>query len=80
MLVSQQTSGLSHRRQGSRRASLAELRRRLARPSDIEDGHRQRLLDLARRLSAVQLLGDGYDRIQLSEFVNAAMDRRAAAV
>ncbi len=72
-------SGMT-RRQGSRRVSLAELRSQLERPSKIQDGHQQRLLELAQRLTRVQALGNDYARLELSEHVTHAMDRVVVTV
>jgi hypothetical protein len=79
MLISQQVQLDKGRRQGSRAASLAELRTMLSRPSRLSDGHRQRLLDLTQRLAAVQVLGDEYDRVDVSRYVRQAMERGAPA-
>ena len=65
------------RRQGGQAAGLAELRRMLARPSRITDGRRQRLLDLTQRLAAVQRMGDGCDRVDISEYVRSALGQGA---
>jgi hypothetical protein len=65
-------------RQGGRTNGIAELRRQLARPSQLTDGHRQRLLDLATRLRRVQALGGEYRRVTLSDFAAAAMHEKAA--
>ena len=74
-----QGSNEADRRQGSRGPGFAELRRHVAAPSKVDDGHRQRLLELARRLARVQSLGDEYSRVELSEYVTAAL-RTSAAV
>ena len=79
MLIPQSVQPDARRRQGSRAASLAELRRALASPSRISDGNRQRLLDLARRLSAVRRLGDEYARVEVSDFVRSAIGQGAPA-
>ena len=50
---------------------MAELRSQLATPSRISDGNRQRLLDLAQRLAAVQALGDEYGRVEFSPMAAA---------
>lgn len=68
------------RRQGRLSVSLAELRSQLDRPSTMDDLHRQRLLELAHRLAAVQALGDEYGRVQLSDAAAAAVAETAAAV
>jgi len=60
-------------RQGCQPESLEELRRDLARPSTLKDGNRRRLLELAQRLSHVQALGDGYDRVYFSPFAIRAL-------
>ncbi|HUT56352.1 MAG TPA: hypothetical protein VNA25_00595 [Phycisphaerae bacterium] len=80
MLIPQQAQRDTASRQGSSANGLAELRRRLTRPSSLTDGNRQRLLDLERRLAAVQALGDEYARVQLSEYVRAATGRGAQII
>jgi hypothetical protein len=80
MLVSQSAHGGMNRRQGRRGVSLAELRRQLATPSGLGAAHRQRLIDLRRRLERVQAAGGEYARVSISDFVVAATDCRAAAV
>jgi hypothetical protein len=74
MLVSQEPENGLPRRQGRRRATLAELRHRLANPSSLGDGHRQRLRELTDRLARVQAMGNEYARLEPSEFVRAATD------
>jgi len=64
--------------QGSAPGELAELRRGLARPSILDDGHRQRLLDLAQRVTRVQGLGGEYSRVSLSEHVHIAIAKDTA--
>lgn len=66
MLISQCHSEL-RTGQGRPETDLAELRRRLASPSAMTDGHRQRLVDLAGRLARVRALGDEYLRVDLSD-------------
>ena len=78
MLISQIAPSGLDRRQGSPGISLAELRCELASPSNVEDGHRQRLLELARRLNRTRALGNDYARLELSHYVATAMDRGAA--
>ena len=56
---------------------LAELRRRLANPSNVTDGCRQRLVNLARQLARVQALGDEYTRVELSEYAQIALESKA---
>jgi hypothetical protein len=75
MLVPQQAQSQSQARQGCRPASVGELRRQLASPSSMDDGNRQRLLELKRRLARVQALGDEFARVSLSPMAEAAMDR-----
>lgn len=75
MLVPQEASGQEPRRHGRCRADLGELRRQLANPSALDDGNRQRLLDLMTRLARVRALGDEYSRVSLSPMATAAMDR-----
>ena len=78
MLIPRQAAGENNDRQGGL-VSLAELRGQLAAPSAMNDGHRRRLLDLARRLARVQALGDEYGRVSLSEHVKAALDAAVVA-
>lgn len=73
MLISQEAQGERPRRQGGTGAGLAELRRQLADPSSLDEGNRQRLLELARRAARVQALGDEYGRVELSEQAAAAV-------
>ena len=56
---------------------LAELRRRLANPSVVDDGQRQRLLDLARSVARVRALRDEYGRgmdVDLSPMAKQAIE------
>ena len=78
MLVSQQAESGATGSQGSGRAGLAELRRRLSDPSSLSDGNRQRLAELARRLARVQALGDEYVRVEFSGAAMAALAGPAA--
>ena len=80
MLIPQQRPCGADQRQGGRVVSLAELRRHLSDPSSIDGGHRQRLLELARRLARVQALGDEYARVCMSDPAAAALADSAAAV
>ena len=79
MLISQQAQSGTGRWQGSPRISFAQLRRQLANPSEIPDGHRQRLQELAKRLARVKALGDGYSRVELSDEAAAAIGAQATA-
>ncbi len=79
MLVPQQAQRETGRWQGSPRIGFAQLRRQLANPSRIPDGHRQRLLDLARRLARVKALGGEYSRVSLSDAAAAATGTEALA-
>lgn len=58
---------------GCFRTALAELQSRSAAPSDYQDGLRQRLLVLARRLASVQSLGSEYARVALSQHAEAVL-------
>ena len=78
MLISQDTQGEAHRRQGRSRDSLAGLRRQLANPSTMSDGNRQRLRELARRVARIRCLGDEYVGVGLSEWSAAALCGPAA--
>ena len=73
MLVPQQVQSGSQRRQGSRRVSLAELRRSLAGSENFSAAHRQRLAELARRAAQVRTLGDEFSGIELSEHARDAL-------
>ncbi len=79
MLIPQRRQCEANQRQGGRVVSLAELRRHLSDPSSIDGGHRQRLLELARRLARVQALGDEYARVQVSQYVESALASSAIA-
>ena len=52
--------GISH-------TDFAELRRRMENPASFDEGFRQRLEVLAKRLTSVQTLGDEFRRVDLSE-------------
>ena len=80
MLIPQQAQRQLRVRQGSRPAAMAQLRRQLANPSTLNDGNRQRLLDLKSRLARVQALGDEYARVDFSSMAATAMDHLAAGV
>ncbi len=73
MLISQEALSKTQGKQGSSPLSFAELRRRLGRPSGLNDAHRQRLRDLSRRAARVRALGDEYAGVELSEHVKAAL-------
>lgn len=53
--------------QGSPPMDFAELRRGLAVSSVMDDGNRQRLVGLVRKLARVRALGGEYLQIELSE-------------
>ncbi len=80
MPASQSPKAGTRPRHGSQSASLAELRRRLGTPENLENRHRQRLRELATRLARVQALGGGYTGLDLSDYAKAAMDRQPALV
>lgn len=80
MFIPQGTHGGPDRRHGGRNVSLAELRRQLDRPSSLDNGLRQRLLDLAQCLDRVQALGDDFGRVQLSSHASAALKSSATPV
>lgn len=77
MFTSQRPLSDLRGRHGGLPTNLAELRHDLAHPSQLTDGHRQRLLGLARRVAHVQALGGEYSRVSLSEDVVAAIGRKA---
>lgn len=66
MLIPRQAKRQTGRWQGSPRVSLSGVRRHLVNPSELPDGHRQRLLELAQRLSRARALGDEYLRVEFS--------------
>lgn len=66
--------------QGGPGVTLAELRSRLECPSQLEDGHRQRLQELARRLRRIQALGESFAGIELSPFAAGALGASGSAV
>jgi hypothetical protein len=80
MFIPQGRDGESDGRHGGRKVSLAELRCRLDRPSSLDDGHRQRLLDLAQCLARVQALGDDFGRVKFSRDASAALRASATPV
>jgi hypothetical protein len=59
--------------QGCSGVSLAELRRQLDRPSELDTQQRQRLFELNRRLARVRALGGGFVRVSASEHVQKAL-------
>ena len=67
MLISQSLSE-SAVGQGSPPMDFAELRRGLSVPSVMDDGNRQRLVGLVRKLARVRALGDEYLQVELSEY------------
>ena len=78
MLIPQTASCETGGPQGRGLVSLAELRRGLAKPSALGDGHRRRLLDLDQRLARVQALGDEYARVGFSPVAHSALQRGRA--
>ena len=77
MITSGKTQSDLRRPHGGGPVELAELRRDLARPSRLDDGRRQRLLDLAQRVTRVQALGAEYSRVSLSEHVRSVIGNSA---
>jgi hypothetical protein len=73
MLISQQAQGGMPQPNGSAPGHLAELRRQLADPSSVSDGSRQRLRELARRLTRVRALGGEYGRVGFSDSARTAL-------
>lgn len=78
MLISQSQSE-PHAEQGSSDVDFAELRRRIADTSRMCEAHRQRLVDLARRLARVRALGGEYSRVDFSDAARHAMTHPAGA-
>ena len=79
MLIPRTVQEASRQRHGGR-CSIAELRRRMAVPGSLDEGHRQRLQELATRLARVRCLGDEFSRVDLSEHVHAALGPGAVSV
>lgn len=77
MFISQQACGGVDQREGSCR-SLAGLRRRLSDPSTLDEGDRQRLLDLAQRLARVRALRGEHGRVEFSPDAQLALRAMAA--
>ena len=80
MLISQEAKRERTGGQGCRQTDFVEVRQRLERPSELDDGHRQRLLDMATRVARVQALGGAYRRVSLSAHAMAAIDHNAALI
>ena len=80
MCISPDVRSGSDGQHGGCPASFAELRHQLADPSQLNDVHRQRLLDLGRRVARVQRLGGACRRVCLSEFVVSALNENTAVV
>ena len=59
---------------------MAEMRCALARPSDLSEPCRQRLVELVKRLHRIQGIEDEYTQVELSEHVTSAMDRGVLTV
>ena len=79
MLISQCGASSDAVGHGCPPAGLADLRRQLAHPSPEARRHRQRLRELAQRLTRVQALGDEYARVDLSPAAKAALAAAAGA-
>ncbi len=77
MLISQSLSELEGGH-GCPPMDFAELRRRMAESPSIEEGYRQRLVVLARRLARIRALGDEYLRVDFSENAIATLMDEAA--
>lgn len=80
MLIPQDAQCEAGSQHGGRRDTLAELRSRLECPSQLDDGQRQRLQELARRLRRIQALGESFAGIELSPFAAAALGASGSAV
>jgi hypothetical protein len=59
--------------QGCPDVTFADLRRSLANPQALSEGHRQRLLELSQRLRRVQALGGEHHPVSMSEQAQAAL-------
>jgi len=80
MLIPQKVRCSVVGRSGAPASGIAELRSHLAKGSSLDDGSRQRLLELAQRLARVQALGDEYAGISFSPMVTDVLDPSVAAV
>jgi len=65
-------------RQGSPGASLSQLREQLACPENLTDDSRQRLLELDRRLTRLEALGDEHFRVSFSQSAASALENIGA--
>lgn len=74
-LIFQRDSGTAGEK-GISHTDFAELRRRMENPASCDEGFRQRLEVLAKRLTAVQALGDEFRRVDLSETARKLLDVR----
>jgi|GEM_PF-2233287 len=72
MLITQEAES-GRPRQGSLRVSLSQLRQQLARPENLTEDSRQRLLELDGRLKRLVTLGDGHFRVSFSESAASAL-------
>ena len=79
MLIPRSTRLARRGRQGCLPTNLAGLRSQLADPSNLNDGNRQRLLELSKKLARVRGLGDEYARVGLSECAQEALNTQSAA-
>ena len=77
MLIHQEARSDAVGRHGRRPVGLSELREYLARPSQMHDGHRQRLLELASRLARVQALMGEHARVDFSKVARLALAEAA---
>ncbi len=75
MFVSQRPVSGSGAKHGCFRSVFAQLQRQDATPSFCDEGLRQRLLVLEKRLARVRSLGNGYARVEFSEHVEAVFGR-----
>ena len=57
-----------------------ELRKKLANETSLSDAHRQRLLDIGKRLARVQAYGTEYAGISLSPMAAAVVEQSAVTV
>ena len=79
MLDSQRPKSGPSDGQGCHRQVFAELQRRGV-ESKCEEGLRQRLMVLAKRLARVRALGNEYGRVGFSENVQALLNETAVTV
>ncbi len=67
MLISQNPGEFTDE-QGGSAVDFAQLRRQVSDPASLDERGRQRLMELARRLARVRVMGDEYLRVNFSQY------------